>query len=288
MVGLETIKTLKQECWGCGEPASPDPTFGQLGYYSCSSCELMFAPELDLEKLRELYDDSYFNQYPGVEEYESDDSARQYEADVRLDWMAQWASDGTLLEVGSATGVFLDAARSKGFAVVGVEPAKGVAQRAIDRYALTVHVGLIEDVELQPESFDVVCGWHVLEHITRPRPTLQLMGGLLRPGGRVFFEVPNFASTMSRRLALNWMPLDPQHHVSQFGPSSLRTVMESAGFHDIQIDTIPFALYTPSSRAIRDPKHAAYLAKYALTTGLHPRSPHPSKHELLRVTASKP
>ncbi len=45
-----------------------------------------------------------------------------YEARQRLAWIETWAPDGLLLEVGCATGEFVEGATAVGYEAIGVEP----------------------------------------------------------------------------------------------------------------------------------------------------------------------
>lgn len=281
----KTAEAGDSACWVCENASTPDPTYGRLGYYRCENCNFLFSPERGREELRALYNDSYFEEYGGDESYKADESARRYEARCRLDHMAQWMTGGDLLELGSATGIFLDQAQQAGFRVVGVEPNASLAEEAARRFSVQVHPGLVEDLKLPDSSFDAVCGWHVLEHITQPQEALTVIRRLLRPKGLLFFEVPNFESAASHIDGPNWSPLDPQHHVSQYGPETLTSLVSGSGFEVLSVDTIAFGAYILPWRVVRNPRNAAFLARCALRTRSRPRRSHPTRHELLRIAA---
>jgi SAM-dependent methyltransferase len=51
----------------------------------------------------------------------------------------------------------------------------------------------------QPDSVDVVCSYHALEHLHHsPRAMLDSAMAVLKPGGLVFFEVPNATNALKR------------------------------------------------------------------------------------------
>ena len=51
----------------------------------------------------------------------------------------------------------------------------------------------------EPNTVDVVCSYHALEHLHHsPRRMLQSAMAVLKPGGLVFFEVPNAANALKR------------------------------------------------------------------------------------------
>lgn len=207
---------------------------------------------------------------------------RMFDAAVRLRLVQRHARNGRLLEVGSGGGYFLAAAAEAGFEVVGLEPAAEVARDVAARLGVPVHTASLEDAVLEPGSFDVVCAWHVIEHLVDPLAALAKLRPALRAGGCVLAELPNFGGVRARREGERWPPLDLAHHVGQYGPRSLRALLGRAGFTDIDVTTVPFATYRRPARALLShAKHAAILRGW-------PAGSHPWKHDLLRAVALRP
>jgi hypothetical protein len=71
-------------CWACGAAAAPDPAWSALELHRCPECGLLFAPNRTPEELQRLYDEEYFEEYPGGEGYEEDPAQRAYEAARRI------------------------------------------------------------------------------------------------------------------------------------------------------------------------------------------------------------
>jgi 2-polyprenyl-3-methyl-5-hydroxy-6-metoxy-1,4-benzoquinol methylase len=128
----------------------------------------------------------------------------------------RFVARGRLLEIGCASGFFLDAAHRAGFQVTGVEPSEEQAELARARVAADVRAGFLEDIGFETGSFDVSCAWHVLEHIPEPVEGLRLLRAALRPGGTLALEVPNAGSRQALRLGALWPHWDPAHHVNHF------------------------------------------------------------------------
>lgn len=271
-------------CWACGAaaPLAADIDWGPV--HRCPVCGLLFQPELGATDVQHLYDESYFEQYPGGGSYDEDERLRRYEASLRLRFVSRFAAPGELLEIGCATGHFLAAARDAGFAARGVEPSAEAAARARERHGVDVVAGFAEDVELEPGAFDLVCAWHVLEHIPAPAGVLDGFARALRPGGLFALEVPNVAGVQARRLGVRWPHLDLAHHVAHYGPGSMRRLLERTGFDVIHVETFPGTGYLPARHALR-PAMVANYAIEAVRLRAVPRRPHPVRHELLRVVA---
>jgi len=276
--------TTTVACWACGAAAAPDPAWLPIELHRCPSCGLLFAPDRTAEDLQRLYDAGYFAEYPGGEGYEEDPAQRRYEADRRIEWIRGYRTGGRLLEIGAAAGHFVEAAAEAGFEPTGVEPAEDLARRATERLGLPVLAGFIEEVDLPEGSFDVACAWHVVEHLSDPRPALERVARFLRPGGHFFVEVPNIASVYAQRRGKGWANLDIRHHVGHYTPMALQALLERSGFTVVATETFPMRGYLRPGRALK-PREVAAAAKEAALVRAHPLRAHPWRHEMLRAVA---
>jgi SAM-dependent methyltransferase len=279
--------TAEATCWACGAQARlSDDDFGPLGLYRCASCGLLFDVRPP-EELRELYDETYFRELCGGAEYLEDEPARRREARKRVRWIRRHGARGRLLEIGAGTGHFLAAAREGGFEAVGVEPSEVPARMAVERLGVDVRHGFLEDVDLPTGAFDVAAGWHVVEHIRDPLAELRRVRDSLRPGGLFFVEVPNAGGIDAQREGVEWPPLELSHHVAQYGPDSLRRLLERAGFEVELTRSYEWTSYYPLGRFL-----SPYIvARHHLPRSLRRRAltfvPHPWRHDLLRAVARR-
>src|SRR5215217_2358978 len=97
------------ECWACGGAAAFDPTW-PVRFYRCPNCGLMFTAERPPEVLQELYTEGYFTEYPNDLDYLEEIDQRRYEANRRLAFLRRHCAHGRLLEIGAASGHFLEEA----------------------------------------------------------------------------------------------------------------------------------------------------------------------------------
>jgi 2-polyprenyl-3-methyl-5-hydroxy-6-metoxy-1,4-benzoquinol methylase len=247
----------------------------------------LFAPQHTADELKRLYDIGYFDAYPGGASYESDPAQRAYEGVRRVEFVRRYQRSGRLLEVGAAAGHFVEAADHAGFECMGVEPAEELAHRTTDRLGIRVVAGFIEEVALPVDHFDVVCAWHVIEHLKEPLNAISGIRRSMRPGGHVFVEVPNISSIYARRQGLRWANLDVRHHVGHYTPLAMRRLLQRSGFRVLSIETVPMRAYLRPGRAARPIEIAAAVKEIAILRTL-PRRPHSEKHELLRAVAVVP
>lgn len=272
-------------CWLCSGPATIDERYAEVPLFRCSDCGFLFAPQRPVDELHAIYDDSYFEEYPGGESYEFDKAQRRHEAAIRIDWLkANGATGGRLLEIGAANGSFLAEARDRGFEVFGVEPAAGLAAKAREELGLDVRAGFIETVELPSEPFDAICAWHVLEHISEPKASLDRLRRSIAEDGRLFLEIPNIESVMADRQGTGWFNLDPANHVAFYDREQLATLLSQSDFKLIHTESVSGFHYLSAARA-RRPREIASRCREMLLTRTLPSRPHPWKHELLRAIA---
>ncbi|PYR67071.1 MAG: hypothetical protein DMF87_19025 [Acidobacteria bacterium] len=159
------------------------------------------------------------------------------------------AAAGRALEIGSGGAAYLLALRERGWEVHGVEVSAELAQHARETFGLDVRTGPAETQLLAfPDNhFDLVAMWHVLEHLSDPAAVLTQIRRILKPGGRLMLELPNFTGVSRFLFRTYWMALDLPRHLYHFTPATLETMLARAGFCDIVIRGVPAALVVTTS-----------------------------------------
>ena len=136
---------------------------------------------------------------------------------------------GSLCEVGCGVGNFLVAARQSGWTVTGIETNNHARRLCNERLGEEVVFPSLEG-RFQPESFDAVVLWHVLEHLPSPRRTLEEIHRVLRPRGLLGLAVPNFSSLERRIWGSNWIAVMAPTHFYHFSEFTLVRHLEATGF----------------------------------------------------------
>ena len=205
---------------------------GKYPFYRCGACGLLFVWPLPSDNLS-IYSQSYFagaEQGFGYVDYDQDKAAMASTFEKYLDLLAQAHPDqGSLLDVGAATGFFLELARRRQWKTCGVEPSD-YATRVARHKGLDVHCGVLEDLSLPEVSFDVITMWDVIEHVTDPRKSLTKAFAMLAPGGTLALNTPDSASLLARLLGLRWHLVVPPEHLILFSRKSLELLLKQAGF----------------------------------------------------------
>lgn len=82
---------------------------------------------------------------------------------------------------------------------------------------------------LQPASFDLILACYVFEHLHDPLVSMIRIVSLLRPGGHLFFAVPNTHSLGARWKGPDWYALQDPTHCSLLAPERWLQIVHDAG-----------------------------------------------------------
>ncbi len=140
-----------------------------------------------------------------------------------------------LLEVGCGHGFFLEKLEPLHFeTVAGVEPSSNAVEKASpetrDRIVEdTLHPGLFD-----PESFSLICGFQVLDHLADPNAALETCRELLTPGGAMLWICHDIGSLLARLLGERCPMVDVQHMVL-YDRRTVRALFESNGFEVVDV-----------------------------------------------------
>ena len=169
-----------------------------------------------------------------IESYHRDDVYIQNQSLFRnifratLKKVLKYKKKGSVLEVGSSTGLLLTLFLEAGWDVTGVEPSKKSSEYARNRGIRTINETFEKAVTL--EKYDVIVFNHVLEHLKDPEEVLKKAYGLLKDDGILVINVPNAGSLSARVYKKNWKYLLPEEHLWQFTPGSLRKLLTKQKF----------------------------------------------------------
>jgi SAM-dependent methyltransferase len=136
---------------------------------------------------------------------------------------------GKLLDIGTAAGAFVAAARARGWQAEGCEPNKWLAQWGARHYGITIRQGGVFDQDYEDGTFDVVTLWDVIEHTLNPREMLDRCHRLLKPGGVLVVNYPDIGSWIARALGRRWLFLTSVH-LYYFDRRTIARMLESSGF----------------------------------------------------------
>jgi SAM-dependent methyltransferase len=138
-----------------------------------------------------------------------------------------------ILDVGCGTGANLEMLSQFG-AAEGVDVSPEALSFCRERGLNNVRLGQAEQLPYSDNSFDIVTGLDVVEHLDDDVAGLREMARVLRPGGYALLFVPAF-------MFLWGVQDDISHHRRRYTESGLKQAVSSAGF---EIDRFTYANLT--------------------------------------------
>ncbi len=213
--------------------------------WECGQCQLRFTQDIP--------DESHIGPYYQSEEYISHSNTSQglinqlYQR-IRKITLTRKRKQvvklskrdrGSLLDIGCGTGDFAGTMQEAGWKVYGLEPDAHARRMASERHRLEVSEP-DSLFALEPEQFDVITMWHVLEHVHRLHAYLDQMRKLLKPGGTLLIAVPNYQSSDAAHYGEKWAAYDVPRHLYHFSPSTMAQLVGQHEFHVERHLRMPF------------------------------------------------
>jgi len=143
----------------------------------------------------------------------------------------RWVPGGTLLDIGSGDGRFVDHMAGEGWDATGIDFSPAATRLARSRGGGGRFLcGSLFEQCISSRSVDVVTLWQVLEHIGEPRAFLACCHGLMRPGGVLIAAVPNIDGLSARLAGDHWWGLDVPRHLVHYSADTLCRALVRGGF----------------------------------------------------------
>nr|WP_246032151.1 class I SAM-dependent methyltransferase [Leptospira fluminis] len=236
----------------------------------CLGCEHVYSTYIQKE---------HYNEYWGTDSKEYDllwwDHAHR---EIYRDFCDKFlhSPSGRILDVGCGLGFFIRKIRQErpGWDAVGYEISEEAVRFAKEKNLLTnVYSGVVQESDLPEESFDIITLWDVIEHIPNPQSLLEYLHSLLKPGGFIFIETPNFPVQLIKArmkvLLLGRTPkahyLEAKDHINNYKEKTLTFLAKSCGFSDVtftMLKPISFVAGNPSKLGVIAKKCIYYASKF--------------------------
>ncbi|NLN69807.1 MAG: class I SAM-dependent methyltransferase [Chloroflexi bacterium] len=235
-------------CENCGRGkftflfSGSDKLLGIPGIFNvleCQHCGLyQIDPKLNSQQMEKYYPEEYicyleaiedepnpfirFNRYLGQK--------KRYRQVMR-----RVKKTGKILDVGCATGIFLNEMQKGGWECQGVEPDQTAVNYAYSRFGLDVFCGTLEEANLPTNTFDVVTLWDVLEHVYDLNTTIKEIRRVLKPGGMIIAILPNANAFERFWFKEYWVGWEVPRHYRTFNTVTITDFLRKHNFSDIEI-----------------------------------------------------
>lgn len=228
------------ECPSCGKTGSKE--WGNKNGHTlvrCDSCSLIFVSPMPVQT-SDIYGEEYFagGEEHGYVDYDRDKEPMRDTFEIYLKKMEKTlGKKGKLLDVGSATGYFMDIARGRGWEVGGVEISEHAAKIGRAK-GLNIQTGTLEDTDLPEEGFDAITFLDVIEHMQKPKSALLQAKRLLKDGGIIVVNTPDAGSLWARVLGSRWQLVVPPEHLVLFNRENFADLLKESGFTSLKFVNI--------------------------------------------------
>jgi SAM-dependent methyltransferase len=186
------------------------------------------------EKIYRKYVETYSEVYR-MNDSLSEFSRRSLHYDLNYGAMLPPGRKSRILEIGSGPGYFLKYLRDKGYEnAYGVDASpQQVKTASLMEVSNLAHCDFFAFLEGSDTLYDLICSFHVLEHLFKDEimRLLELIGLRLNKGGMVLIEVPNAGSPLFG----NQGRYGEFTHETGFSSTSLKEILMVCGFEDVKV-----------------------------------------------------
>lgn len=238
--------------------------------FRCSKCGFRkLDPIPDKEYLERIYASNYFEDHERGYSYASQVEETQFAFRSTAEKFRKLIGEqGTVLDIGCATGDFIQELRATGLDAKGIEYSEYGTHVCLEK-GLDVVQGDMFQVDYGTQQFDGIHISHVLEHLTDPNEAIKQLKKWIKPGGWIYIEVPlQFDGLLEKFQSYRQPPkrfdVFSIHHCSFFTPHSLCLLIEK---HGLKVDSL--STYNPDKRrgrknSLRKAILSAFLAMASL------------------------
>lgn len=149
--------------------------------------------------------------------------------------------DAKILDIGCGTGTFLYFLKELGYHnVIGLEISPQAVRVAKEELGIEVYNRDFSNHNLPHESFDVIVGTALMEHMINPLMAIKEAAKLLKPGGLIYLNTPDLKAMNFRRTFFKFV------HPYYFTQITLSSLLQQAGCKILCCLCMP-TLYTYSN-----------------------------------------
>ncbi|AOP33269.1 hypothetical protein A0128_05045 [Leptospira tipperaryensis] len=207
----------------------------------CKRCALVqVSPQPSPEEVASYYSEEYFLKRSdrGYDNYFSDgvrsEISRVFGLNLKdLDfatWEKTLSSSKRCLDVGCAAGYFVDYMQQRQWDSYGMDIAEAPVKFAREKLGLKVEQkDFLEWKEDASEKFDLITLWASIEHLHKPKETLEKIYTLLKPGGRIILSTCRWG-ILGKIQGPSWRYLNVPEHLYYYSLSGIIDLCESIGF----------------------------------------------------------
>ena len=206
-------------------------------YWNCQDCDAIFIHPFPVDRLAEIYPDSYYSTAGPSESFLEKVKSKLDRRFLSKILAIIPGSSLSVLDVGGGSGWMLNVARAADSRVqyTAVVDLNEKARSLAEASGHVFHCSRVE--ELQTDSrFDLIVALNVIEHVADPANVFKNLAGLLTKDGKVVIQTPN-TRTLDRYIFQNsyWGGYHCPRHWVLFNKENLPLAVKGSGLRASQI-----------------------------------------------------
>ena len=224
------IKNNLIKCCTCGNNSVFSVLFvNLLEVVACEKCNVIhqYLKNWSSDEYHNFYKDDYHNTYQtnrGTMTYQD-----RYDHDCRVSELRldeyQLPNGSVGLDIGSSNSAFVHKARARNIQCLGLEPGSDIGDNHV-----TIR-GTLESAYLNTDHFDFVTMHDSIEHMIDVNAALQKVHKILKIGGQVIIDLPDYFSPSGSH---HWKKIE---HLWFFTEDQFEKVLYNNGFKVVKTTT---------------------------------------------------
>lgn len=236
-LGVVPVGDVRVNCPLCGSAESGfERTVRGYLLERCRPCGFVFMnPQFAPERLDDLY--RHRDPQELIDLYSRLTSPAQLASfdEVLMHLECKLPEKGRLLDFGCGPAYACERAAKRGWDSYGIDLGEWCKVAAENRGVKNVRSGYLQDQGFAEGFFDGVIALDVLEHIPQPKQELQQIFRVIRPGGWLLAQVPNYGSLSIRLGSDDFRLNEPPQHVNYFTAATLKRTLLECGYRNIDV-----------------------------------------------------
>ena len=209
----------------------------KFDYWNCEACDAIFIHPFPIDRLSEIYPDSYYSMAGPSESILERVKSKLDQRFLSKILATIPGSSLSVLDVGGGSGWMLNLARAADPRVqyTAVVDLNEKSRSFAEADGHVFHCSRVEDLE-SDSSFDLILVLNVIEHVANPANVFKNLAGLLTMDGKVVIKTPN-TRTLDRYIFQNsyWGGYHCPRHWVLFNKENLPLAVKGSGLRASQI-----------------------------------------------------
>jgi len=212
-----------------------------FNFFQCLNCGFIWV-DVSKVNLFEYYNNTNYLHDKigkGYVDYEADKAPMRSVYTGLLNKIKLYRRGKKLLDLGTASGYFLDVASQNDYLAEGIEINSSAVKEGWDRGRKIKQADILRNG--YPDGlFDVITAFDLLEHLPPDKLTdyIAAIRKMLAENGILAIITVNTASWWAKIFGKKWHTFLPPEHISYFNDKNIRLFLENNGFEILEIKTV--------------------------------------------------